>query len=491
MRLLGGVEVRVVRGDRGGRGREQVDGEEGISRKEINAIRKIKEGKALGVDEIPGEVWKYEGEELEDWIWRFCNRVWRGESWPEYWKEGVIVPLVKKGEGERVEDYREITLMTSIYKIYVSILAERLREDIETKGIIPQNQTGFRKGMGTIDNIYILNYLINRQIEKKGGKMVMMFVDLKAAFDSMDRGKLEEALRERGVRKGLVGRIMEILGETKCRVRVGRETGESFWTARGLRQECPLSLMLFNILIADLEEKMGKVKWGGVKVNKDKIYTLAYADDIVLLAEDEEGMRSMIGRLEDYLEGKRLELNEKKTKIIRFKKGGGREKKIAWRWKGKALEEVKEIIYLGYKLQKNGGQEGYIRERVRKAAAIMGQVWVIGKRRFGKKWERRLWLFDMLVWTVMGYGVEIWGWKEREKIEGLEERYLRWLLGVDRWTPGYLLREELQREKLRVRAGRRAWGFERRLEEGRGSGLARGCWEEMRERAKVGKAGSE
>lgn len=91
----------------------------------------------------------------------------------------------------------------------------------------------------------------------------------------------------------------------------------------------------------------------------------------------------------------------------------------------------------------------------------------------------------------MSYGVEIWGWKERERIEKLEERYLRWLLGVGRWTPGYLLREELQREKLRVRAGRRTWGFERRLEEGRGSSLARGCWEEMRGRAKVGKAGSQ
>lgn len=82
-----------------------------------------------------------------------------------------------------------------------------MKEEIEEKGMIPHNQTGFRKGMGTIDNIYIINYLINRQIEKKGRRMVVMFVDLKAAFDSIDREMLVETLRERGVRKGITKRI--------------------------------------------------------------------------------------------------------------------------------------------------------------------------------------------------------------------------------------------------------------------------------------------
>jgi hypothetical protein len=87
----------------------------------------------------------------------------------------------------------------------------------------------------------------------------------------------------------------------------------------------------------------------------------------------------------------------------------------------------------------------------------------------------------------MSYGVEIWGWREREKIERLEERYLRWVLGVDGRTPGYMVREELQREKLRGRAGRRAWSFEKRLEEGKGSELARECLEEMKGRWRKGK----
>jgi len=98
---------------------------------------------------------------------------------------------------------------------------------------------------------------------RKGGKVVALFVDLKAAFDSVDREVLIVALRGRGISEGLVERIEEVLRETKSRVRVGKELGESFWTAKGVRQGCPLSPLLFIILLADLEGEMKKVKWGG------------------------------------------------------------------------------------------------------------------------------------------------------------------------------------------------------------------------------------
>lgn len=56
-----------------------------------------------------------------------------------------------------------------------------------------------------------------------------------------------------------------------------------------------------------------------------------------------------------------------------------------WRWKGKKIEEVREFTYLGYKMQRNGGQEAHVREKIKRAAAVMGQIWSIGKRRFDKK----------------------------------------------------------------------------------------------------------
>lgn len=93
-------------------------------------------------------------------------------------------------------------------------------------------------------------------------------------------------------------------------MRVGRIRRESFWTVRGVRQRCPLSPLLFNILLADLAKEMGKVKWGSNEAERGKD-TLSHADDIVLLAKNEEGMRNMLVRLKDYLEIKNLELNMK------------------------------------------------------------------------------------------------------------------------------------------------------------------------------------
>lgn len=140
-----------------------------------------------------------------------CHRVWKEEEWPRYWNEAVIMPIREKGEGQRVEKYREVSITQSAYKVYATMLAERLREKVEEKGLLPSSQTKFKKGLRTIDNIYVLNYLINKYINGKKGKIVVLFVDLKAAFDSVDRMVFLEKMRKRDVREGLFKSCEEVL----------------------------------------------------------------------------------------------------------------------------------------------------------------------------------------------------------------------------------------------------------------------------------------
>lgn len=91
-----------------------------------------------------------------------------------------------------MEEYRGVTLMMTLYKVYTLILAERLEEVVEKKGLFPANHIKYRKGMGALDNVYVVNYLINRQLSRKRGSLTMTFVDLKAVFNSMDKGALIE-----------------------------------------------------------------------------------------------------------------------------------------------------------------------------------------------------------------------------------------------------------------------------------------------------------
>jgi len=83
--------------------------------------------------------------------------------------------------------------------------------------------------------------------------------DVTTGFDSVDREVLERALRERRIREGLVEKVEELWRETRSKVREGGKM-EEFLDGEGIRQRCLLSPVLFNILLADLEKEMGKVK---------------------------------------------------------------------------------------------------------------------------------------------------------------------------------------------------------------------------------------
>lgn len=128
------------------------------------------------------------------------------------------MPLYKRGDKEKVENYRGITLLYTAYKIYAEILRKKLKKEIELKGMLPEGQAGFRKGKSTIDNIFILNHLIQRK-KRKGEKKIYMFADLKAAFDKVDREMLWKTLKRKGIKTKAVSRIEKIYEETVMAVR--------------------------------------------------------------------------------------------------------------------------------------------------------------------------------------------------------------------------------------------------------------------------------
>lgn len=122
--------------------------------------------------------------EIGEALWKLVNNIWKKGGAPEDWNKGISNPIYKRGEKGEVKNYRDITLMNTAYKIYASILNEKLIEEIDNK--LQETQFGFRAGRGAIDAVYVLNYILNKELNKKGEKIFAFFADLKVAFERQD-----------------------------------------------------------------------------------------------------------------------------------------------------------------------------------------------------------------------------------------------------------------------------------------------------------------
>lgn len=102
------------------------------------AIKKLKKRKAAGGDGIENEKWLYSKPELKK-MNRIINDIWKGGGLPDE-QERIIIPIYKRGEKGKVENYRGFTFMDSGYKIYAEILRNRLEKQLEEKEIVRDTQ---------------------------------------------------------------------------------------------------------------------------------------------------------------------------------------------------------------------------------------------------------------------------------------------------------------------------------------------------------------
>ena len=119
-----------------------------------------------------------------------------------------------------------------------------------------------------------------------------------------------------------------------------------------------------------------------MRIGRKKIFSISYADDVILLENNDTGMRGMLKMFRKYIEKKGLELNIEKSKVMEFRKKGGRMKVTVFKWRDERIEEVKDAMYLGYKLQSDNGDGKHIRYITGKANAVVGKIWSLRERKF-------------------------------------------------------------------------------------------------------------
>ena len=156
------------------------------------AVRSLKNNKSSGLDEILNEHIKssYNLPSMRNVLLKIFNIVFDSGLVPTQWSIGNIIPIYKqKGNKDEAANYRPITLLSCMGKLFTRIINNRLQSFSESHDKITQCQAGFRKSFSTIDHIFALNTLINLA-QNKRKKLFCCFIDLKRAFDTIWRDGL-------------------------------------------------------------------------------------------------------------------------------------------------------------------------------------------------------------------------------------------------------------------------------------------------------------
>ena len=263
----------------------------------------------------------------------------------------------------------------------------------------------------------------------------MAFVDLEKAYDNVNRQKLWNVLEEYGVRGRLLRAVEALYEDGKASVQVGGRESEWFGVHKGVRQGCTLSPWLFNVFVDKVTREARKEFVREVKLSTGEVGVLLFADDMVVMAESEEGLQSNLQALSDAMGRWDLKVNWGKTKVMMVaRKRGGCEVRIG----NQVIEQVEEMKYLGVMISSDGRMEKEVEARIGSATRTIGGMSEAVLRRKELSKSTKLKVVNATMMPSLLYGCEVWSLTKQQqgKVQATQMSVLRRIQGVsrlDRW----------------------------------------------------------
>ena len=413
------------------------------------SIKELKNNKSGGIDVIVNECFKNGQDILNPYLLRLFNYVFDCGIFPSSWSDGLLVPLHKKGDISTPGNYRGITLLSVLGKLFTRIINNRLDQWAEMYDIYIEAQYGFRKGRSTTDCIFVLHNVINSYIEN-GNKLYTFFIDYSKAFDYIVRENLWYKLLKIGINGKVMSIIMAMYTNVKSKVFLKGESSSNFECKLGVRQGECLSPFLFAMYVNDMESKLAE-RNDGISIDDIRLLLLFYADDCVLFSETPEGLQSLIDDLQSYCSKWKLSINTDKSKIIVFKKGNHPIREI-WHYGDIILTTCNKMKYLGNMFASNGSfyqTQLTLSEQAGKAVFSL-------YRRINASFRNvkplfMMDLFDKFIEPILSYGCEVWGFHPAKDIEKIHLRFCKNVLRVRRNTQDECVYGELGRMPLQIK----------------------------------------
>uniref|UniRef100_A0A670ITK0 Reverse transcriptase domain-containing protein n=1 Tax=Podarcis muralis TaxID=64176 RepID=A0A670ITK0_PODMU len=309
------------------------------------AIKKMKLGKAPGPDGLSAKYYKVLGDQLVQTLCDTMNNILRGGKVPESWKEAFIT-LIHKPDTDKLnmKNYRPISLLNNDYKIYTDIMANRLKKCLIN--LIHKDQVGFLPNRFLKDNVrHVVNIIEHLEVNNNIPAS-LIFIDAEKAFDNVSWRFLVKSIEKAGIEGEFLKGIQAIYLDQYAKLVINNNITNRFKIEKGTRQGCPLSPLLFILVLEILANKIrSKPEIKGIKIGSKEYKLKAYADDLMLsLEEPQESLGKALEILEEYGKVSGFKLNKTKTKMLTKNIGNDGKEGLESQY---GIKVAKKIKYLG------------------------------------------------------------------------------------------------------------------------------------------------